>query len=105
MGYMSSFLNGNLKDLIDNLSSESVALPEWLATTVENVNDKGLTSTKMSEDFIFSSTSNNLVGGGFLSTTSELNINTKNGKNEVNKLLSMLTSESNSELEKNDLDT
>ena len=99
---MSSFIKDNLKEMIDNLNTESVSLPDWLNT--EKSIDSS-TSPQISENFVFSATSNNMVGGGILSSTSDVDLSSNYGKNEVNQLVSMLTSESQNNVNASEFDT
>ena len=98
---MSSFIKDNLKEMIDNLNTESVSLPDWLNT--EKSIDSS-TSPQISENFVFSATSNNMVGGGILSSTSDLDL-VLIMERIVNQLVSMLTSESQNNVNASEFDT
>ena len=104
------FLNDNINSLFENVSESSVQLPSWISI-VDKAAETELSATSsahlstMQRGGNFSVTSyegNHMVGGGFSATSSANMSNIQRGgamsatssEQDVNKLISMLTSES-----------
>jgi hypothetical protein len=78
------FSNTNFSDLFDTITESNAPLPQWI-TIVDKANNTELSATSTADM--------NMMGGNYSVTSSQVGGN--GSEQDVNKLISMLTSESN----------
>ena len=96
------FVDNNLMNLFDSVTESTVQLPQYISI-IDHANNTSLSAT--SSDMMsqmngnFSATSSNMKGGNYSATSSMVGMkggsySANSSEQDVNKLISMLTSES-----------